>query len=260
MHIILTGFMGTGKTVVGKRLARRLGWRFVDVDEQIEASAKKSIARIFSGHGEAVFRRMEHRVIQRLAKTHAHVIATGGGAFVDPENRRILRAMGPVICLMASPKVVLQRVGPRMARRPLLGGLPVPSQRGTGPARRGGRAGMPGPSVLSRIQRLMRERAPAYRQADLVIDTSHLSVEEAVERTWESLSPWISRSWQYLLKHSDRLSQRYCGKYVAVLDDRVVAVGATQLKTYQRIRQEVPPTREVGIYYIPLPEESAVAL
>ncbi|MBI1992011.1 MAG: hypothetical protein HYY90_01935 [Candidatus Omnitrophica bacterium] len=238
MNIILTGFMGTGKSAVGTRLARRLGWRFVNLDTLIEASAKKPVAKIFAEHGETVFRRMEQRAIHRVARGDQQVIATGGGAVVDPENRRILRALGPVICLTAHPKVILQRVSPTVSSRPMLSG------------------GAP----FVQIQRLLRQRAFAYAKADLTIDTSALSVDEVVERIWAQIGPWISKGWHYLLKNSEKLTQRYGGRYIAVLDDRIVAVGATQLEAYQRIAKPVSPRCEVGIYYIPLPEEPALAL
>jgi len=238
MNVILTGFMGTGKTAVGKRLARRLGWRFIDIDRLIEATAKKPVPKIFTEHGERVFRRLEQRMIRRVARGHEQVISTGGGAFADVENRRLLRAVGPTICLTATPKVILQRVSPTLARRPMLAAA----------------------SPLARIQQLMQQRAAAYAQADLTIDTSHCSIEEVVERIWAEIGPWVSKSWQYLLRNSEQLSQRYRGRYIVVLDDRIVAVGATQLEAYQRVRKPVPSRCELGIYYIPLPDESAVAL
>lgn len=239
MNIVLTGFMGTGKTTVGKRLARRLGWQFVDIDSLIVASAKESVANIFAEHGEAVFRRLEKRAIAKAIRGDKRVIATGGGAFADSESRRLLRATGPAICLTAQPKAILQRVGPNFASRPMLSGAASP---------------------LARIQQLMAQRHPAYAKADLTIDTSHLSVEEVVERVWEEIGPWMSKSWEYLCRHSPKLSQRYGGKYVVVLDDRIVAVGATQLEAYQKLAKPVPSRCEVGIYYIPSSQEPAVSL
>ena len=240
MNITLTGFMGTGKTVVGRRLAKQLGWRFVNVDDVIEASAKKPVPKIFTEHGEQVFRRLEHRAILTITRDDEQVIATGGGAFANPFNRQVLRAVGPTVCLTAQPKVILQRVTPTLASRPLL-------------------ANTSGAETLKRVEQLMAQRACAYAKADLTIETSRLSVDDVVEAVYEALNPWISKSWCYLLKHSDRLAQRYGGQYIAVLDDRIVAVGPTQLETYQRIRPRVPAECEVGIYYIPLPEESAIS-
>ena len=235
MNITLTGFMGTGKTVVGRRLARRLGWRFVDVDQLIEASAGTSIAAIFATRGEAIFRRLERRHIHQALRGHQQVIATGGGAFVDPRNRRRLQASGPVICLTARPRVILERVGRRVATRPLLDG---------------------GANPLARIRTLLAQRAKAYAQADLIVDTSTLSVDRVVDRLWEQLSPSVCKSWQYLLEHTKELSQRYAGQYVVVVGRRIVASGETQLEAYQRIPQRRAVRDEAGIYYIPLPQES----
>jgi len=239
MNIILTGFMGTGKTAVGKRLAKRLGWRFVDVDELIEASAKKSVTAIFAQHGERVFRRLEQRMIRQVTRGSEQVIATGGGAFIDERNRARLRVSGPVICLTARPRTVLARVKPRLETRPLL--------RGSG-------------DPLSSIRSLLRQRAGAYAKADVALDTSDLSVEEVVDRLWEKLSPYVCRSWRYLLEHSKTLAQRYGGKYIVVAEDRVVASGETQLEAYRNAGLRLPQKQETGIYYIPLPEESLTAL
>lgn len=239
MNITLTGFMGTGKTAVGKRLAKRLGWRFVDVDALIEEAAKMPVARIFAERGEPIFRRLERRAIGRLVHGHEQVIATGGGAFVDPQSRARLRASGPVVCLTAQPRAILARVGRRLEARPLLHGHGNP---------------------LARIRVLLAQRARAYAQADLTIDTSRLSVDETVERVWEKLSPCLCRSWQYLLEHSKDLADRYAGKYIVVVDERIVASGQTQLEAYQHASRRLTEKREAGIYYIPLPEESLTAL
>jgi shikimate kinase len=239
MNIILTGFMGTGKTSVGKRLARRMGWRFVDVDRLIEASAKMSIPGIFAQRGEAVFRRLERRWISRIIHGRHQVIATGGGAFVDPQSRARLRLSGPVVCLTATPQAVLARVGRRLASRPLLA---------------------EGRDPLARIRALLRLRAAAYAKADLTIDTTHLAVEEVVERLWKELAPYLCRSWQYVQEHTLELAHRYGGKYIVVVDDQVVATGQTQLEAYHNAPHRLTEKRDAGIFYIPLPEESLTAL
>jgi shikimate kinase len=235
MNIILVGFMGTGKTTVGRRLARRLGWRFVDLDELIEAKAKMPIATIFAERGEAVFRRLERWTIHRVVRGREQVIATGGGAFVDPQSRGRLRVSGPVVCLTASPTVILERVGRKAQTRPLLQGVASP---------------------LARIRALLTQRAGAYAQADLTVDTTRLSIDEVVERVWEQLSPCLCKSWQYLLDHTKELSRRYGGKYVVVVENRIVSCGKTQLEAYHRAPERFIEKREAGIYYIPLPEES----
>jgi hypothetical protein len=93
----------------------------------------------------------------------------------------------------------------------------------------------------------------------MTIDTSNLSIDEVVERIWQKISPCLCKSWQYFLLHASELSQRYGGKYVVVVGDRVVASGQTQLEAYQHIPTRLAD-REAGIYYIPLPQESLTAL
>jgi len=239
MNIVLIGFTGTGKTAVGKRLAKRLGWKFVDLDELIVASAKMPIAKIFSERGEAVFRRLERRHINRVVHGRHQVIATGGGAFVNSRNRSLLRASGTVICLTAKPSVILKRVSHKLKSLPMLSGAARP---------------------LTRIQALLEQRASAYTQADLMIDTNHLSVDDVVEQLWQQLSPHLCKSWQYLLDHAPELSHRYGGKYIVVVENRIVASGDTQLEAYQHAPSQLVQKRDAGIYYIPLPEESLTAL
>lgn len=239
MNVILTGFMGTGKTIVGKKLAKRLGWKFFDVDQLIEERAKMPIAKIFTEHGEAVFRRMERRWLHQLRRSTHQVIATGGGAFVDPINRRWLRASGPVICLTARPRVILQRMGRHLNTRPLLAGKVDP---------------------LTRIRQLLTQRASAYAQADLTLDTSDLSIDQVVEYLWRQLSPMLCRSWQYLIEHAQELGRRYGGRYVVVVNDRIVASGESQLEAYRNASSELATSCETGIYYIPLREDSLTAL
>ena len=266
--------MGTGKTAVGKRLAKRLDWRFVDIDELIEASAKMPIARIFAERGEAVFRRLERRFISHAIHGSQQVVATGGGAVMDPQNRARLRASGPLICLTARPQVILERVGRKLAMRPLLAGLPAaprkglgraaclssrgPAYRPSGAGRRDRQAQAGSSDPLARIRTLLNRRAGAYAQADLTIDTSNLSVDEVVNRIWEKISPCLCKSWQYLLEHGGELSQRYGGKYIVVVENRIVGCGQTQLEAYQHAR--LVKSQDAGIYYIPLAEESLTAL
>src|SRR3989338_3663240 len=106
MNINPTGFRGTGKTTVGRRLAKRLGWTFVDGDQLIETTAKMPIARIFSQPGGAAVPRRGRRAIGRVIRAREQVIAGGGGAFVDPRSRAKLRVSGPVVCLTAKPQVI----------------------------------------------------------------------------------------------------------------------------------------------------------
>ena len=157
-NLVLSGFMGTGKTSVGRRLAARLGFEFVDLDELIEAEAGLPIREIFAARGEAAFRALEREMVARMAARRRSVIAVGGGAIVDPGNLAALRKIGVLIALCAAPEVILSRVGGG-EERPMLWG----------------------PDTRQRILQLLAERAPAYAQADLQVDTSSRSVDEVVE-------------------------------------------------------------------------------
>ncbi|NLD73170.1 MAG: dephospho-CoA kinase, partial [Chloroflexi bacterium] len=103
-NIIITGFMGTGKSVVARAVAERLGRPLVDMDAVIAERAGKSIPEVFSQHGEATFRHYERLLCEELAQQRGLVIATGGGALVDAENRRLLGSGGLLICLDCAPE------------------------------------------------------------------------------------------------------------------------------------------------------------
>ena len=156
--VVLTGFMGTGKTSLGERLATRLGRPFVDTDALIERGEGRSVAAIFARDGEAHFRTVERRAIAAAVAVPGAVIATGGGAIVDPENLATLRAAAPLVCLVARPEVILARTAATGPARPLL--------RGDDPMRR--------------IADLLAERAPAYANVDLTLDTSDRPLDELV--------------------------------------------------------------------------------
>ncbi len=121
--IVLVGLMGAGKTAVGKRLAQRLEVEFVDSDQAIEAAAGMSIADIFERYGEAEFRALERRVIQRILNDGgAGVVALGGGAFVDAETRSLVLERGHVVWLKADVDVLVARTARKPGKRPLLEG------------------------------------------------------------------------------------------------------------------------------------------
>jgi len=164
--VILTGFMGTGKTSTGQRLAARLGAPFVDTDALVERAAGRSVAAIFAADGEAAFRTAERRAVAEALGVPRAVVATGGGAIAHPEILAALRAAGPIVCLTARPDVILQRARTAGPTRPLL--------EGDDPA--------------ARIAALLAERAPAYAQADHHIDTSDRSTDEVVT----ALATWLA--------------------------------------------------------------------
>jgi len=155
--VVLTGFMGTGKSSVGRRLADRLGAAFVDTDERIEASAGMSVPAILATLGESYFQQIERRVLAD-ALGDGSVVATGDSAIMDPANEARMHEAGPVICLTADVDVILGRGGAGIVRPAL-----------DPEARR------------ARITRLLAERADAYGRADLCIDTSHRSIDAVVD-------------------------------------------------------------------------------
>jgi shikimate kinase len=154
-NIALVGFMGTGKTSVGRALAALLHFRLLDTDRLIEIRARKRIQAIFADEGEARFREYEKMVVEELAHQRRTVISTGGGLVVDPANLASLKTHALIVCLWASPEVIFARVR-RHSYRPLL----------------------QAPDPLGRIQALLAEREPAYRQADVLVNTELRSVKE----------------------------------------------------------------------------------
>lgn len=122
-NIILTGFMGTGKTTIGKRLAQRLGYDFIDTDDRIEQRTGKTVPAIFRDLGETAFRKMEAALVRELAGLQGKVIATGGRLMLDPGNAALLAGTGRVFCLIATPEEVLDRISrDTQSDRPLLAG------------------------------------------------------------------------------------------------------------------------------------------
>jgi shikimate kinase len=146
--VALVGLMGAGKTSIGRRLAQRLGLPFIDADAEVEAAAGTTIEEIFQRHGEAAFRDGERRVIARLLDQPTHVLATGGGAFMDPSTRALLKARSITVWLRADLELMLSRVG-RRNNRPLL------------------KAGDP----RTVLQQLMAGRYPLYGEADITVDS-----------------------------------------------------------------------------------------
>jgi shikimate kinase len=163
-NIYIVGFMGTGKTVVGKALAYELGAAFIDLDATIEEKEKMSINDIFQAKSEEYFRGLEKDALNAVAEKNAAVISCGGGIVLDQENMALMKSTGVCICLSASPQEILKRIG-ATTHRPLL------------------RSGDP----LERIQILLSDRDSCYRKADILIDTTDLSVEEIVSGILQKL-------------------------------------------------------------------------
>lgn len=166
--ITLIGMMGAGKSTIGRRLAQRLNLPFVDADLEIEAAAGMSISDIFSIHGEAHFREGERRVIDRLLQEGPQVLATGGGAYMNPQTRARISESGPSIWLKADAETLMRRVRKRPTR-PLLQTV----------------------NPEETLQRLIDERYPVYAQADLTVisrDVVHeILVDELVAILYANL-------------------------------------------------------------------------
>jgi shikimate kinase len=162
--------MGAGKTAIGKRLAARLGLTFVDADVEIEAAMGCTIDEYFSQHGEAAFREGERKVIARLLEQPVHILATGGGAFIDPTTRALMRGRVTTVWLRAELDLLVARTA-RRTNRPLL------------------KHGDP----REILARLMAVRYPIYAEADLTIDSVDGSLEETVERVLAGLERHIGQ-------------------------------------------------------------------
>jgi shikimate kinase len=159
-NIVLVGFMGCGKTTIGRQLASRLDFGFTDTDALIEARIGSTIPEYFALHGEEAFREIEHDVVAKVTKLANQVIATGGGAILREDNRALLSDGNAVVWLTARPDVVVARTERRRGTRPLLSTDEDP---------------------LERVLRILAIRGPLYQGlADVIVDTSDRPVRRAV--------------------------------------------------------------------------------
>lgn len=158
-NISLIGFMGTGKTSIGKKLALELNKQFVDTDQEVEEITGMTVSQIFKKHGETRFRSEETLALRRLLEADGLVIATGGGIVLKPENVALLRERTFIVALTADPEVIFQRV-----------------------QKKGGRPLLKGDDLRERIDQLLAERKDAYKIARLVIDTSEDTPRQAAEK------------------------------------------------------------------------------
>jgi len=156
--VVLVGMMGAGKSSIGRRLAGRMEIPFVDADIEIEKAAGMSIAEIFSAHGEAYFRAGEGRVIVRLLDGGPQVLATGGGAFMNPETRAAIRAKGISVWLRATLEVLNRRI-----------------------KRRGDRPLLKDSDPVETLKRLIEQRYPVYAEADVTVESREVPHETIVD-------------------------------------------------------------------------------
>jgi shikimate kinase len=175
-NLVLVGFMGSGKSSVGREIARRWGFRFIDTDTAIRQKYKKSIPDIFASFGEPFFRDEENQTLRELQTVNQAVIATGGGIVLQPRNHPLLRSLGVVVWLTASEEVIWERVS-RNQNRPLL--------RTENPR--------------STISNLMSTRYPLYDSlADITVETSGLTHQEVADHAVAAIRLWLAA------QHEDR--------------------------------------------------------
>jgi shikimate kinase len=160
VNLVLTGFMATGKSAVGKILAEKLGWTFYDTDSMIEKETGLTVPEIFAKRGEAPFRDLETQTVRLLSLLDRAVIATGGGVPLREENMAELEKNGWVVCLAAQPETILERVGEKVEDRPLLSD---------------------GDPFL-KVQKLLRDREKAYARCALRVETDALAPAQVAEK------------------------------------------------------------------------------
>ncbi len=162
MNIIITGFMGTGKSAVGRRLAKTLHMDYLDTDDLIEEREGSKICHIFEEKGESYFRKLEAAIVREVSHLDNYIISTGGGVILRDENIKALRRNGLIVCLTANSETILKRtIGTQ--DRPLLN-EPDPGRK---------------------IEELLKMRQPYYGKADLSVQTSNLTIEEVTRRIQE---------------------------------------------------------------------------
>ena len=163
MNIVLIGFMGTGKTSVGKTIASKLGMSFVDMDQLIEEREKRKISDIFATDGEKYFRNLEFNLAKELSQQNNLVIATGGGVVLNPENITNFESSGIVFCLTATPEVIMERVA-KETHRPLL----------------------EGDEKMRKIMSILESRKELYNSIKNRIDTSNMTIQEVAVKIIET--------------------------------------------------------------------------
>ncbi|MBI4197993.1 MAG: bifunctional shikimate kinase/3-dehydroquinate synthase, partial [Chloroflexi bacterium] len=182
MHnIVITGFSGTGKSQVARAVADLLGWTCVDTDAEVVRRAGMPIARIFQAQGEAAFRRLEREAVQEACAGKGSVIATGGGAIMDPASLSAMTANGFLVCLEARPETIYRRLTENKRENDQAPGLADAEERPL----------LGGPDPLARIQALKAQRQPTYALAHWTVHTDSLSIADVAQevvRAWRAFA------------------------------------------------------------------------
>lgn len=159
-NIFITGFMGTGKSTVGRYLAQKTGKIFLDMDNIIESQEGCSISDLFSIKGETYFRKLETKVLKEICQRRGIIVATGGGTFLSEENIELAHSCGDIILLKAAPEVIAERLKKETDSRPLLWGR----------------------NYLTQIKTLLNKRQEKYNRFENQIDTSNLTIKQVVAK------------------------------------------------------------------------------
>jgi shikimate kinase len=170
--VVLVGLMGAGKSCVGRKLAGRLGVNYVDADQEIEKAAGQTVAEIFNNYGEPAFRELERKVMSRLMSGPACILATGGGAFMDPDTRALVKAEGLSLWLRADLDLLVKRTAGR-DHRPLLK---------TGDPR-------------EILQRLIDLRYPTYSESEVIVDSADQPADVTVDAVEAALRAYLAPLW-----------------------------------------------------------------
>ena len=172
-NILLTGISASGKSTVGRQLAKLLGLGFIDLDEVIEKVTRKTISEIFDSQGEPAFRELELQTLTTLQGLRSHVLAVGGGALLSPEAIKIAKKIGPLVWVQSSPAEIARRLFKRVSeieKRPLFRDLLSEENNSI-------RKDL----IQSRVQKMMDERRPWFERADVVLDGSYVTPEMAAQ-------------------------------------------------------------------------------
>ena len=172
-NILLTGVSASGKSTVGRQLAKLLGLGFIDLDEVIEKLTKKTVSEIFNSQGESAFRELEMQTLTSLQGLRSHVLAVGGGALLSPEAIKIAKKIGPLVWVQSSPAEIARRLFKRVSeieKRPLFRDL-LSEENNT----------IRKDLIQSRVQKMMDERRPWFERADVVLDGSYVTPEMAAQ-------------------------------------------------------------------------------
>ena len=175
-NIFLVGFMASGKSHVGRQLAKKIGWKLLDADSEIVERAGRSIETIFKTDGEEVFRALESDIVAELCAGSRQIVAMGGGAFLNPVNRQNMLSHGFVICLRARPETILKRLNKAQANDRARGRRNTPIRPLLGVD-----------NSLKKIECLIQERSVAYSEAHYQVDTDELDPDEIAQQILDLL-------------------------------------------------------------------------